>query len=174
MALAKQQFFFPFFLFANSRYILPGPVYASYDLLSPLSWQSYPIKITVWDLGRAEETLSVGYSLHSECRGSSCLCGRWNGSSPSLRASLAQSIPPAEHPSFRWEQQQQQAANKGLPTIQPGARSLNYPSHPPAKKNVLLRKERIRCCSTEDGIVWKQLKVLNRQPRVWNGLCFKV
>lgn len=101
MALAKQQFFFPFFLFANSRYILPGPVYASYDLLSPLSGQSYPIKITVWDLGRAEETLSVGYSLHSECRGSSCLSVAGGmGRAPASehrwrRASLRQSIPPS-------------------------------------------------------------------------------
>lgn len=95
------------------------------------------------------------------------------GSSPSPRASLGQSIPRAEHPSFCWAQQQQ-AANKGLPTIQLGAGPLNYPSHPPAKKNVLLRKERIRCCSTKDGIVRKRVKSLNRQPRVWNGLWFKV
>lgn len=95
------------------------------------------------------------------------------GSSPSPRASLGQSIPQAEHPSFCWGQQQQ-AENKALPTIQLGAGALNYPSHPPAKKNVLLRKERIRCCSNKDGIVQKWVKILNRKPRVWNRLWFKV
>ena len=174
MALAKQQFFFPFFLFENGRYILLGPVYASYDFLLPLNGQSYLIKITARFLGGAGDTVSKGTQSALRARGGLLpFCGRWKGSSPSPRSSLGQSIPPAEHPSFCWSQQQQ-AANKGQPTIQPAVGSLNYPLHPPAKKNILLRNERIRCCSTKDGIVQKWVKVLNRQPRVWNGLCFKV
>lgn len=173
MVLGKQQFFFPFFLFANSRYILLGSLYTSYDLLSPLNGQSYPIKITVWVLGGAGKTLSGAYSLHSERRGSSCLCvagGRGQAPAPehpSGRAPLRQNILPSA-------ELQQWVANKRLWTIQPGAGPLNYPSHPPAKKNPLLWKEKVRCCSTKDGIVQKRGKTLNRQPSIWNRLCFKV
>lgn len=93
MALAKQHFFFPFFLFANGRYIVLGPVYASYDL-SPLHRQNYLIKMAAWVSGEAGEILSGGHSLHSERRGSSCLSvagGR--GVEPQ-----SQSIAGAEHP----------------------------------------------------------------------------
>lgn len=102
MALGKQQFFFPFFLFANSRYILLGSLYTSYDLLSPLNGQSYPIKITVWVLGGAGKTLFRGIQSALRAQGELLpFCGRWKRSSPSPRASLWQSTPPAEHPSFR-------------------------------------------------------------------------
>lgn len=90
MALAKQQFFFPFFLFANGRYIVLGPVYT-------LHRQNYLIKMAAWVSGEAGEILSGGHSLHSECRGSSCLSvagGR--GVEPQ-----SQSITGAEHPSGR-------------------------------------------------------------------------
>lgn len=90
MALAKQQFFFPFFLFANGRYIVLGPVYA-------LHRQNYLIKMAAWVSGEAGEILSGGHSLHSERRGSSCLSvagGR--GVEPQ-----SQSITGAEHPSGR-------------------------------------------------------------------------
>lgn len=129
MALAKQQFFFPFFLFVNSRYVLLGPGYARYDLLLPLNGQSYPIKIAAWVSGGAGKTLSGGYSLHDERRGSSCLSaagGRgWAPAPehPSGRASLQQSIPPsAEHSSSRLQIKDYQQYNLGPgPLIAPHA-----------------------------------------------------
>lgn len=173
MALGKQQFFFPFFLFVNSRHILWGPVYASYDLLSPLNGQSYLIKITAWVWGGGGEALSRAHSLPSERTGSFCLSlagGRGQTpipEHPSSTASLQHSIPPsAEHSSSGLQIKDYRQYNRG-------ARPLNYPSRPPAKKNILLRKERIRCCSAKDGIIRKRVKVLNRQPRAWTGLCFK-
>lgn len=96
MALAKRQSCFPFFLFANGRYMVLGPVYASYDL-SPSHRQDYLIRMTAWVSGEAGEILSRGHSQHSECRGSSCLfVAGGRGVEPQ-----SQSIAGAEHPSGR-------------------------------------------------------------------------
>jgi len=99
MALAKQQFFFPFFLFVNSRYILPGPVYVSYDL-SPLNGQ-LPDSDDSMVFGRSRRDSLQGIQSALQAQGELLpFCGRWKGSSPTPRASLGQSIPLAEHPSF--------------------------------------------------------------------------
>lgn len=97
MALGKQQFFFPFFLFANSRYILLGSLYTSYDLLSPLNGQSYPIKIIQCGFWEEQEKPFQGHTVCIQSAGGA-LAFLWQVEEVKPQP---QSIPLAEHPSGR-------------------------------------------------------------------------
>lgn len=144
MALVKQQFFFPFSVLVHGRYFLLGPVWQLW-LIDALQRTELPDQNYSVGLGRSRRDLlqgaprAQGYLLSS--------CGRWKGLSPKSQSitGTEHGIPPAA------ELSSSRLLVKHYWQYNGGAGPLNYHSHPPAKKNILPRKERVRCCFTRDG-----------------------